>query len=125
MAASSTAPSWPFTPPAWAGPRSMSGSIPAASVTKVMTALVVLKDKPLKKGEAGPAVTITDADVRGYQADLQAGQSVARVEAGEQLTVAKALGATLPFPLVGSVRLADASRMVATGPAATWARSKT
>jgi serine-type D-Ala-D-Ala carboxypeptidase (penicillin-binding protein 5/6) len=61
-------------------------AIPAASVTKVMTALIVLKDKPLKKGETGPTITITDADVQSYKADLQAEQSVVKVETGEQLT---------------------------------------
>ena len=61
-------------------------AIPAASITKVMTALVVLKDKPLQKGETGPTITLTDADVQAYQADLQSGQSVVKVEAGEQLT---------------------------------------
>src|ERR1700687_2740941 len=35
--------------------------MPAASVTKVMTALVILTDKPLQKDQQGPAITITDA----------------------------------------------------------------
>jgi len=61
-------------------------AIPAASVTKVMTALVLLADKPLKKGETGPTITLGDADVQSYETDLQGEQSVARVEAGEQLT---------------------------------------
>ncbi len=61
-------------------------TLPAASVTKVMTALIVLEDKPLKKDEAGPAITLTDADVQAYQADLQDKQSVVKVEAGEQLS---------------------------------------
>jgi serine-type D-Ala-D-Ala carboxypeptidase (penicillin-binding protein 5/6) len=58
---------------------------PAASVTKVMTALVVLEDKPLKKGENGPTVTITDADVQAYLSELK-DQSTVKVEAGETLT---------------------------------------
>lgn len=66
-------------------------AIPAASVTKVMTALVLLTDKPLKKGEDGPAITITDADVATYESDAASGQSVARVAAGEQLTELQAL----------------------------------
>ena len=66
-------------------------AIPAASVTKVMTALVALKDKPLLKGEAGPTITMTDTDVRAYQADLQGGQSVVKVESGESLTEFQAL----------------------------------
>jgi D-alanyl-D-alanine carboxypeptidase (penicillin-binding protein 5/6) len=61
-------------------------AIPAASVTKVMTALVLLTDKPLQKGETGPTITLTDADVQSYEADLRSEQSVAKVEAGEQLT---------------------------------------
>jgi D-alanyl-D-alanine carboxypeptidase (penicillin-binding protein 5/6) len=60
-------------------------AIPAASVTKVMTALIVLEDKPLKKGETGPTITLTDADVQSYQSDLSDKQSVVKVQAGEQL----------------------------------------
>src|SRR5256885_8278317 len=56
--------------------------IPAASVTKVMTALVILADKPLKSNESGPTVTLTEADAQSYQADLAGGQSVVKVEAG-------------------------------------------
>jgi serine-type D-Ala-D-Ala carboxypeptidase (penicillin-binding protein 5/6) len=61
-------------------------TIPAASVTKVMTALIVLEDHKLKKGESGPSITITDTDVQSYQSDLQQGQSVAKVAVGETLT---------------------------------------
>ncbi len=60
--------------------------IPAASVTKVMTALVLLTDKPLGETDDGPSVTLTDADVQSYESDLAGGQSVARVAAGETLT---------------------------------------
>ncbi len=66
---------------------------PAASVAKVMTALVVIEDKPLKKGEQGPAILITDADVHEYQADNAAKQSVVEVRAG--LTELQALEALL------------------------------
>lgn len=61
-------------------------AVPAASVTKVMTGLVVLEDKPLKKGETGPTITLTDADVQAYEADRKDEQSVLKVEAGETLT---------------------------------------
>lgn len=60
-------------------------AIPAASVTKVMTALVILNDRRLNIGDTGPLVTLTQADVDAYENDLRGGQSVARVEAGEQL----------------------------------------
>src|SRR5437899_9945304 len=66
-------------------------AIPAASVTKVMTALVVLEDSKLKKGDSGPVVTLSDADVRYYATDLQDKQSVVRVESGEQLTLLQVL----------------------------------
>jgi serine-type D-Ala-D-Ala carboxypeptidase (penicillin-binding protein 5/6) len=60
--------------------------MPAASVAKVMTALVVLTDKPLKSGEVGPSVVITDQDVRAYQADKADHESVVEVTSGEQLS---------------------------------------
>lgn len=66
-------------------------AIPAASVTKVMTALVLLEDKPLKKGETGPIITLTDADVASYRADLSGNQSTVPVQSGEQLSELEAL----------------------------------
>lgn len=72
-------------------------AIPAASVAKVMTALVILEDKPLKKGDPGPTITITDTDVQSYNADLVNKESVARVQAGEQITELQLLqGALIP-----------------------------
>lgn len=61
-------------------------AIPAASVAKVMTALVILEDKPLKKNDPGPTITITDTDVQSYNTDFANKESVARVQAGEQIT---------------------------------------
>ena len=61
-------------------------AIPAASVTKVMTALVLLTDKPLGKTDDGPSVTLTEVDVQSYETDVAGGQSTALVEAGETLT---------------------------------------
>jgi D-alanyl-D-alanine carboxypeptidase (penicillin-binding protein 5/6) len=60
--------------------------VSAASVTKVMTALVVLTDKPLKKDETGPTITMTDTDVQSYLADEANKESVVAVQTGEQLT---------------------------------------
>ena len=60
--------------------------VAAASVTKVMTALVILKDKPLQRDQQGPSITITDSDVQAYQAELADKQSVVEVQSGEQLT---------------------------------------
>ena len=72
-------------------------AIPAASVAKVMTALVILEDKPLKKGDPGPTITMTDADVQSYNTDFANKESVARVVAGEQITELQLLqGALIP-----------------------------
>lgn len=65
--------------------------LPAASVTKVMTALVLLEDKPLKKDEPGPTITLTQADVQSYQNDVAGDQSTVRVEAGESITELQSL----------------------------------
>jgi D-alanyl-D-alanine carboxypeptidase (penicillin-binding protein 5/6) len=66
-------------------------AIPAASVTKVMTALLILEDKPLQLTQDGPTITITDADVQSYETDRAGNQSVALVSAGEQLSELQAL----------------------------------
>ncbi len=71
--------------------------IPIASVTKLMSALVVLHDHPLAAGDSGPSITITPADVAAYRRDLAAQDSVLAVTAGEQLSELQALeGALVP-----------------------------
>jgi D-alanyl-D-alanine carboxypeptidase (penicillin-binding protein 5/6) len=71
------------------------GPVPAASVAKVMTALVLISDKPLAKGETGPTLIMTDQDVLTYMADAAQQQSVVPVVAGEQLNEFQALEALL------------------------------
>lgn len=65
--------------------------IPIASVTKMMTALVVLRDRPLELGASGPSITVTPADVATYEADAASGDSVVPVRAGERLSELEAL----------------------------------
>ena len=72
-----------------------SARYPIASVTKMMTALVVLKDHPLQIGNQGPTITVTPADVSLYQSEKAQGDSVVRVVAGEHLTEYQALEALL------------------------------
>ena len=69
--------------------------VPVASLTKVMTAYVVLGDHPLAPGAQGPPITMTAADVAAYAFGAAENQSVARVVAGEQLTEHQALEAAL------------------------------
>jgi D-alanyl-D-alanine carboxypeptidase (penicillin-binding protein 5/6) len=68
---------------------------PIASVAKVMTALVVLDQKPLKQGEQGPTITVSADDVNEYQQEHDNGESVVPVQAGEQLSEYQALQALL------------------------------
>ncbi len=69
--------------------------LPAASVAKVMTAVVVMNDKPFPLGQTGGSITITDLDVQAYQNDRAQGQSVVAVQAGEVLSEYQALQAML------------------------------
>jgi D-alanyl-D-alanine carboxypeptidase (penicillin-binding protein 5/6) len=69
--------------------------VPIASVAKVMTAFVVLRDHPLGPFSNGPEIVVTPADVSTYQRDLASGQSVVAVEAGERLSERQALEALL------------------------------
>ena len=102
----------PGTPPSLPWPSAGSGAVgvsglgfiassgdvpptPAASVAKVMTALVVLADRPLAAGATGPNLIITDQDVATYRADAADQQSVVPVVAGEQLSEFQALEALL------------------------------
>ena len=59
---------------------------PIASVAKVMTAYVLLKERPLAPGQPGPTITITARDVARYQQMIVEDQSVQPVSAGQQLT---------------------------------------
>lgn len=70
-------------------------AVPMASVTKVVTALAVLKQKPLAIGQQGPSITITRDDEAIYNSYYARGGSVVKVENGEQLSEYQALQALL------------------------------
>jgi D-alanyl-D-alanine carboxypeptidase (penicillin-binding protein 5/6) len=76
-----------------AGPNQHAASI--ASVAKVMTAYLVLRDHPLRVGEDGPTITLTDADVADTDRRRGQDESVVAIAAGEQLTERQALQALL------------------------------
>jgi serine-type D-Ala-D-Ala carboxypeptidase (penicillin-binding protein 5/6) len=76
-----------------AGPNQHSAAI--ASVAKVMTAYVVLRDHPLPPGQDGPTITLTDADVADTERRRGQQESVVSIAAGEQLTERQALQALL------------------------------
>jgi D-alanyl-D-alanine carboxypeptidase (penicillin-binding protein 5/6) len=68
---------------------------PIASVAKVMTAYLVLRDHPLGIGEDGPAIALTQADVADTERRRGQGESVVPVAAGERLSERQALEALL------------------------------
>src|SRR5213596_1870015 len=76
-----------------AGPNQHAAAI--ASVAKVMTAYLVLRDHPLQLGEDGPTITLTDADVADTDRRRGQQESVVSIAAGEQLTERQALQALL------------------------------
>jgi serine-type D-Ala-D-Ala carboxypeptidase (penicillin-binding protein 5/6) len=76
-----------------AGPRQHAAAI--ASVAKVMTAYLVLRDHPLRLGQAGPAITLTEADVADTDRRRGQKESIVPIVAGEQLTERQALQALL------------------------------
>jgi D-alanyl-D-alanine carboxypeptidase (penicillin-binding protein 5/6) len=68
---------------------------PIASVAKVMTAYLVLRDHPLRLGEDGPTITLTEGDVADTDRRRGQRESVVSIAAGEQLTERQALQALL------------------------------
>jgi serine-type D-Ala-D-Ala carboxypeptidase (penicillin-binding protein 5/6) len=76
-----------------AGPNQHTVAI--ASVAKVMTAYLVLRAHPLGRGEDGPTITLTDADVADTERRGRQQESIVSVAAGEQLTERQALQALL------------------------------
>jgi len=66
-----------------------------ASVAKVMTAYLVLRDHPLGLGPEGPTIMLTDADVADTDRRRRQQESVVSIAPGEQLTERQALQALL------------------------------
>ena len=93
-AGSPPAPAWPTEGQAAYGVPSLDVSastsgeqpIPIGSITKLMTALVVLADHPLAAGQDGPSVTVTADDVAQFRSELALDQSNVSISVGEVLT---------------------------------------
>ena len=68
---------------------------PIASVAKVMTAYLVLRDHPLQVGAGGPTITLTGGDVADTERRRGQDESVVSIAAGEQLSELQALQALL------------------------------
>ncbi|MET9418391.1 D-alanyl-D-alanine carboxypeptidase [Streptomyces klenkii] len=70
--------------------------VPIASVTKVMTAYITLRDHPMKKGDKKGALMTVDAKaVSDYQKGKPEGESLVRVTENQQLSEYEALEALM------------------------------
>ncbi len=69
--------------------------VPIASVAKLMTAYVVLRDHPLPAGGPGPDIEVQPSEAAAYPSQARDGDSLVAVAAGETLTERQALEALL------------------------------
>jgi D-alanyl-D-alanine carboxypeptidase (penicillin-binding protein 5/6) len=69
--------------------------VPTASTAKIITALMVLRAKPLALNQPGPTITLSSDDVNLYQSYAAKDGSVVLVQAGEQITEYQMLEAML------------------------------
>jgi D-alanyl-D-alanine carboxypeptidase (penicillin-binding protein 5/6) len=81
--------------PGIAAANGTTASVPIASMTKTITALVILDKKPIAAGTQGASLTLTGADVSILNQVLSLGGSWAPVVAGTTLTEKQALEAML------------------------------
>lgn len=86
--------------------------IATASLAKMITVQVVLDRYPLKAGESGPTITMTNDDENRYWWAVNNGGSNARVVAGEQITERQLLEGIL---LVSANNMADSLAIWAFG----------
>ena len=69
--------------------------VPIASVAKVMTAYIVLRDHPLSPGQPGPDIVVQAGEAAAYPAEVRDGDSLVPVAAGERVGERQALEALL------------------------------
>jgi serine-type D-Ala-D-Ala carboxypeptidase (penicillin-binding protein 5/6) len=69
--------------------------VPVASLTKMMTAYIILHDHPLRVGQNGPRITITQAALNDYDSDTVNDEANAQVTLGEVVTERQLLGGML------------------------------
>lgn len=73
----------------------MTARAPIASITKTMTAYVVLKDHPLGRGQSGPTITVTASLAKLYSEAVAEDESAVELRSGEHLTELQALDAMM------------------------------
>ena len=73
----------------------MTAPAPIASITKTMTAYVVLEDHPLGPGQSGPTITVTSTLAKLYGQAIADDESAVELRTGEQITELQALDAMM------------------------------
>jgi D-alanyl-D-alanine carboxypeptidase len=74
---------------------SMTSRHAIASITKTMTAYVILKDHPLSANSSGPTITLSSAMAVQYAVAIKQDESAVATEVGERITERQALEALL------------------------------
>ncbi|MEU1053457.1 D-alanyl-D-alanine carboxypeptidase [Streptomyces sp. NPDC005876] len=69
--------------------------VPIASIAKVMTVYVILRDHPLKPGDKGPKIKVDAAAQKHYETGKAENESVVKVTEGQQITEYEALQAVM------------------------------
>ncbi|MFJ2771987.1 D-alanyl-D-alanine carboxypeptidase [Streptomyces sp. NPDC087300] len=69
--------------------------VPIASIAKVMTVYLILRDHPLKKGEDGPKIPVDAAAQKHYETGKPANESVVKVTEGQKISQYEALQAVM------------------------------
>jgi D-alanyl-D-alanine carboxypeptidase (penicillin-binding protein 5/6) len=90
--------------------------VPIASLAKVLTALIVLRSRPISASDPGFTITISSDDVTDTDRRRSDGQSVVAVVAGEKLTERQALQALL-LPSANNIAMALARAVSGTADA--------
>lgn len=93
-------------------------ALPTASTAKMITALMILKAKPLELGQQGPTLTMSASDLAIYASYLNEQGSVVPVQVGEQISEYQALEAML---LPSANNMADSLAIWAYGSLANYA----
>jgi len=91
--------------------------VPIASVAKIITALSIIKKKPLTMGEQGPVITITQADEAIFNEYFAKDGSLVKVQAGQKLSLYQAMQAIL---LPSANNVADTTAIWAFGSLANY-----
>ncbi|MFK0116489.1 D-alanyl-D-alanine carboxypeptidase [Streptomyces sp. NPDC090994] len=69
--------------------------VPIASIAKVMTVYLILRDHPLKTGEKGPEIPVDAAAQQHYETGKAENESVVKVTEGQKITEYEALQAVM------------------------------